>query len=255
MRLFDVITTQSEDDRKRLIALGAAPESIHAIGDLKFDREVRESGPEEKAAKLSEAGWPDGLWLAAGSIHQGEEAIILKTFFELKEKFPLLKLLLAPRNKSDFEFVRQFIEEKGVPLARRSRPGPGDMEKDVFLLDTLGELEAFYDIADIALVGKSWAGRHKGGGHNPLEPAARGKPVLFGPQTHNYRWMTRALLAAGGGLMAPDQPALSAALKDLLENPEKMREMGRKAAGFVRGHQGAAAKTMEYLRPFIDRAK
>jgi 3-deoxy-D-manno-octulosonic-acid transferase len=255
MRQFDVITTQSEADRKRLIELGAAPDSIHTIGDIKFDREVLEPAPETRAAKRREAGWPDGRWIVAGSTHSGEESIFLKTFIQLKEQYHDLKLLIAPRNKSDFETVWTLITEKGLPAAHRGQPQAADMNKDIFLLDTLGELDSFYDIADIALVGKSWPGQHKGGGHNPLEAAAKGKPVLFGPLTHNYRWMTRALVAAGGGLMAQDQPALLAALDDLLANPEKTREMGRKAADFVRQHQGATAKTMDYLRPFIERAK
>ncbi|UQZ88545.1 hypothetical protein C4J81_04715 [Deltaproteobacteria bacterium Smac51] len=259
MRMFDFITTQSEDDRTRLIELGADPDTTYAIGDIKFDRAVHESTPENKAARLREAGWPDGRWIVAGSTHTGEESIILETFTQLKEKDPAkyrdLKLLIAPRNKSDFESVWNMMQERGLPAAHRGQPQATDMDKDIFLLDTLGELDAFYDIADIALVGKSWAGQHKGGGHNPLEPAAKGKPVLFGPLTHNYRWMTRALLAYGGGLMVADQPALLAALEDLLDNPEKAKEMGHKAAEFVRTHQGTTGKTMEHLMPFIERAK
>ncbi len=122
-------------------------------------------------------------------------------------------------------------------------------------MDTLGELDRLYDLAEIALVGKSWAGHHKGGGHNPLEPAAKGKPVLFGPLTHNYRWMTKALQEVGGGLMVPDQTALTAALEDLLDNPDKARDMGRRAADFVRLHQGGVRKTMDLLQPFLERAR
>ena len=259
LRLFELITTQSEDDRERLIALGAYPDFVRAIGDLKFDREVRESTPESKAAVLQETGWPDGRWIVAGSTHAGEEDIILDTFIRLKgqepEKYGDLRLLLAPRNKSDFEAVWKQICDRGLPAGHRGDPKPDDRDKSIFLLDTLGELERFYDLAEIALVGKSWAARHKGGGHNPLEPASKGKPVLFGPLTHNYRWMTKALVNAGGGLMVPDQEALMAALEDLLDHPEKRSEMGEKAAAFVRIHQGGTQKTLELLKPFIERAK
>jgi len=259
LRLFELITTQSEEDRERLIGLGSDRETTVALGDLKFDREVRETSPEEKAAVLKETGWPEGRWIVAGSTHAGEEDVIIDAFMSLKEKDPAkyadLHLLLAPRNKSDFQAVWDHLCERGLPACHRGDPRASDQEKDIFLLDTLGELERFYDLAEIALVGKSWTGRHKGGGHNPLEPAARGKPVLFGPLTHNYRWMSKALIASGGGLMIPDQAALAAALEDLLEHPDKARTMGRAAADFVRRHQGTTRKTVDLLGPYIERAK
>jgi 3-deoxy-D-manno-octulosonic-acid transferase len=259
LRMFDLITTQSEDGRRRLLDLGADPARTLVIGDLKFDREVRESTPEIKAALLAEAGWPEGRWIVAGSTHAGEDEIILGAFNELRQKDPAkywdLKLLLAPRNKSDFLAVWDLIKRLDLPAGHRGEPAKDDRNKDVFLLDTLGELDRFYDLAEIALVGKSWAGLHKGGGHNPLEPAAKGKPVIFGPLTHNYRWMTKALLDAGGGLMVPDQDALTTALEDLLDNPDNARDMGRRAANFVRVHQGGVRKTMDLLKPFLERAR
>ena len=259
LRLFDLITTQSEEGRLRLLDLGADPERTLVIGDLKFDREVRESSPEIQAALLTETGWPEGRWIVAGSTHAGEDEIILGAFTGLRRKNPAkywdLKLLLAPRNRSDFLAVWDLIKRLGIPAGHRGEPASDDRNKDVFLLDTLGELDRFYDLAEIALVGKSWPGLHKGGGHNPLEPAAKGKPVIFGPLTHNYRWMTKALLETGGALMAPDQEALTAALEDLLDNPDQAREMGRRAARFVRTHQGGVRKTMDLLKPFLERAR
>jgi 3-deoxy-D-manno-octulosonic-acid transferase len=259
LRLFDFITTQSEDSRCQILNLGADPARTMVIGDLKFDRPVRETTPEIQAALLAETGWPQGRWIVAGSTHAGEDEIILGAFNGLKRKDPAkyrdLKLLLAPRNRSDFLAVWDLIRCLELPAGHRGAPAPDDRDKDVFLLDTMGELDRFYDLAEIALVGKSWAGLHKGGGHNPLEPAAKGKPVIFGPLTHNYRWMTKALLEAGGGLMAPDQDALAGALEDLLDNPDKARDMGRRAAYFVRTHQGGVRKTMDLLRPLLERAR
>jgi 3-deoxy-D-manno-octulosonic-acid transferase len=258
LRLFDLITAQSESDRGRLVTLGADPGTTEVIGDLKFDREVKPSTPESRAAVLAETGWPEGRWIVAGSTHAGEENIILDTFTQLKEKsaeYADLKLLLAPRNKSDFQAVWSLIQARNLPAGHRGDPQASDGQKDIFLLDTLGELERFYDLAEIALVGKSWAGQHKGGGHNPLEPASKGKPVLFGPMTHNYRWMTKALTEAGGGRMIPDQPALLAALEELLDHPDQAREMGRRAADFVRSHQGGTRRTVDLLRPFIEKVK
>ncbi|MDL2260069.1 hypothetical protein LJB99_04275 [Deltaproteobacteria bacterium OttesenSCG-928-K17] len=259
LRMFDLITAQSGEDRERLIALGASPDRTEVIGDLKFDREVNIGAPEARAAILEETGWPDGRWIVAGSTHAGEEDLIIDAFCKLKDKNPEkykdLRLLLAPRNKSDFEAVWNHLCERGLPACHRGEAKPSDKEQSIFLLDTLGELERFYELAEIALIGKSWAARHKGGGHNPLEPAAKGKPVLFGPLTHNYRWMTKALINAGGGLMVPDQEALTAALEDILDTPGKAAEMGLKAADFVRAHQGGVEKTLNLLLPFIEEAK
>ncbi len=259
LRLFELITTQSREDQERLIGLGAGRENVRVIGDLKFDREVNETTPEARAAILEETGWPDGRWIVAGSTHAGEEDIILDAFVQLKAKDPVkyadLRLLLAPRNKSDFQAVWGHLCGRNLKACHRNAPQSSDRDQDIFLLDTLGELERFYDLAAIALVGKSWAGQHKGGGHNPLEPAAKGKPVIFGPLTHNYRWMTKALIASGGGMMVPDQPTLLSALEDLLDHPEKAEAMGRAAADFVRTHQGGTEKTVELLRPFLDRAR
>ncbi|MDR2724784.1 MAG: hypothetical protein LBC90_01695 [Candidatus Adiutrix sp.] len=257
LRIFALITTQSEDSRLCLLDLGADPARTLVIGDLKFDREVKESTPEIRTALLMETGWPEGRWIVAGSTHAGEDETILGAFTRLKEKAKYwnLKLLLAPRNRSDFMAVWDLIKRLELPAGHRGEPDREDRNKDVFLLDTLGELDRFYDLAEIALVGKSWAGLHKGGGHNPLEPAAKGKPVIFGPLTHNYRWMTKALLEAGGAIMAPDREALTAALEDLLDNPDQARDMGRRAADFVRRHQGGVKKTMDLLRPFLERAR
>lgn len=257
LQLFDLITTQNEDDRARLVALGATPQTTMVIGDLKFDRQVKVATAEAKNSLLAETGWPDGRWIVAGSTHAGEEAIIVDVFTKLKTghagRFDDLKLLIAPRNKSDFEAVRNLIRERGLDAGYRGSPDEADKNRDIFLLDTLGELERFYDLAEVALVGKSWAGQHKGGGHNPLEPAAKGKPVLFGPMTHNYRWMTRALEGAGGGRMVPDKETLLTALEELLNDPDKIAEMGRKAAEFVSQHQGGTKRTLDLLLPLFEK--
>ncbi len=165
------------------------------------------------------------------------------------------QLLLAPRNKKDFLAVRDLLSKKGLQAAYRSEPCPEDSNQDIFLLDTFGELDRFYELAEIALVGKSWGSSHRGGGHNPFEPAARGKPVLFGPHTYNYTYLTKKFTATGGGLMVPNQAALAAALEDLLDNPDKAREMCRRAADFVWHNQGGVQKTMDLLRPFIESTK
>lgn len=259
LQLFDFITTQSESDRERLLSLGAKPDQVKIIGDLKFDREVMETTPESRAAILAETGWPDGRWIVAGSTHAGEESLILDTFVQLQEQFPEkyknIKLLLAPRNASDIQALDEILKKRKLTAAHRGTPRATDRDCNIFILDTCGELDRFYDLAEITLVGKSWAGQHHGGGHNPLEPAAKGKPVLFGPLTHNYRWMTRALIEAGGGRMVPNQAELFTTIEELLDHPEEARDMGQRAASFVQSHQGGTQKTMELILPLLEAAK
>lgn len=259
LRLFELITTQSEADRERLLSLGANPDSVEIIGDLKFDRKIKETTPESRATLLAETGWPDGRWIVAGSIHAGEESTILDAFVQLREQSPEknkdIRLLLAPRNASDILLLDDILKKRKLAVGRRTSPKAADRDCQIFILDTCGELDRFYDLAEIALVGKSWAGHHKGGGHNPLEPASRGKPVLFGPLTHNYRWMTRALIQAGAGRLVPNRADLSAALSELLDNPEEALDMGQRAIDFVRSHQGGTQKTMDLLKPFLETAK
>ncbi len=251
LHLFDLISTQSEDDRQNLISLGAQADKTVVIGDLKFDHAPVESGPALRSKILEETGWPEGRWLVAGSVHAGEEVMILNVFEKLLKQYADLKLLLAPRNKVDFEMVWQLLQNRGLAAAHRLHPDSSDKEKQVFLLDTLGELERFYELGEIAMVGKSWPGHHQGGGHNPLEPALRRTPVIFGPLTHNFRWMTKALVECGGGLMVPDEDGLYNALNDLLQNPEKGQDMGHKAYDFVMSHQGSVAQTMEQIKPIL----
>jgi len=250
---FSLITVHNEEDRQQFIALGLPPEKLVVTGDLKLDCESTWFTP-ERSALLQEAGWPDGRWIVAGSTHAGEECILLDIFCKLKPKYPDLKLLVAPRNKYDFASVRAQMEKRNLSVACRSSPSTADREKDIFLLDSFGELSQFYSIAEIALIGNSWQPRHRGGGHNLLEPAAKGKPVLFGPQMHNYAWLANIFIHHGGGRLIPDERAMYDTLDHLLANPEEGRRMGKLACDFVRANCGATERTLEALLPFLEAA-
>ena len=254
---FSLITVHNGEDRQRFIIQGIPPEKVAVTGDLKLDGES--TGPfhpylsfPERAALLRDTGWPDGRWIVAGSTHDGEEAIILDVFCKLNPGYPGLKLLIAPRNKYDFPSVRAYLEGRNLSAAYHSLPEAADGGKDIFILDSFGELSRFYSLAEIALVGKSWEGRHRGGGHNILEPAAKGKPVLFGPLMHNYAWLAERFVRHGGGRLVPDKKALYETLDHLLTNPEEGRKMGKAAYGFVQANCGGTERTLEALRPIIE---
>jgi 3-deoxy-D-manno-octulosonic-acid transferase len=246
---FDAIAVQSEEDLVKFKALGVDPSRLEVTGNLKFDVEPGTLLPEEKEAILQETGWPSGRYILAGSTHPGEETLILSIFKGLSEVHPDLKLVIAPRDAPKFEAVWQRIISSFPGLSgRRSAPESLDKEAKVFLLDSFGELSRFYSLAELAIIGKSFPGRHEGGGHNPLEAAIKGCPVISGPQVHNFKWMYKALVEAGGALIT-DSQKLPRLLAQLINNPEKLKEMGEKGRNFVLAHRGSVAKTLEFIRP------
>jgi 3-deoxy-D-manno-octulosonic-acid transferase len=176
----------------------------------------------------------------------------MSSFVELWPKHKDLRLLIAPRDRHKFGLAWRIVSEAfPKDSARRSKPGPADSGARVFLLDTLGDLERFYCLAEVALIGKSWPGPHEGGGHNPLEAAARGKAVLSGPRVSNFKWMYKALAAAGAARII-DKSELTAVLDELLDTTGLAESMGRKGREFVESHRGAARETMKSLLPPLD---
>jgi 3-deoxy-D-manno-octulosonic-acid transferase len=252
LRLFDSISTQTAEDRDKFLALGAEPDKVAVGGNLKFDQEPVTVSPEDKLAILDETGWPDGRWIVAGSTHMGEETLILGVFSELLAKHDDLRLLIAPRDRHKFGLNWRIIHESFPrSSARRSKPGPADSGARVFLLDTLGELEGYYCLAEVALIGKSWPGSHDGGGHNPLEAAARAKAVLSGPRVSNFKWMYNALVQEGAARII-DKAELLPVLGELLDSPGLAESMGLKGRKFVESHRGAAAETLKSLIPPLE---
>ncbi|MDR1486418.1 MAG: hypothetical protein LBT62_00260 [Deltaproteobacteria bacterium] len=249
LRLFDRIGVQTKEDKDLFITLGASPEAVGVTGNLKFDQPPVEDGPKARESILEETGWPDGRWLVAGSTHMGEETIIMNSFLDLWPKHPELRLLIAPRDRHKFGLTWRIIREMFPhDCAQRSSPSPTDSGARVFLLDTLGELARFYNLADIALVGKSWPATHEGGGHNPLEPAARGKAVIAGPSVSNFKWMYNALVQAGGARLVGKEE-LTAALDALLSAPGLAQQMGQNGRDFVLAHHGAVKDTLKFVSP------
>ncbi|MDR0549775.1 MAG: hypothetical protein LBI10_10265 [Deltaproteobacteria bacterium] len=248
LQYFDKIITQTQEDQDKFIALGANPEKVAVGGNLKFDQTLPpEDLHEARGQVLAQTGWPKARYLVAGSFHAGEDEMILKIFLELNPNFPDARLILAPRDRRAFaqtyRLAQEYFPDK---VARRAEPKSEDQNALVFILDTLGELENFYSLAEIALIGKSWPGRHEGGGHNPLEAAARRRPVICGPKIHNFKWIYAALVAAGGALVI-DQKNLAAKLTALLNDPGLLTKMGETGQKFVVEHQGAVRATLDIL--------
>jgi len=242
---FDLCLVQSDLDRKRLVDAGVDPEKVKITGNIKFDRnQPRMSEAEILSQRNSLALDPWGGVFVAGSTHAGEEVTILETFSLLRRDFPGLRLILAPRRIDQAGTILDRAQKMGFTSVRRTDLHPNRTNYDVLILDTIGELARVYGVGTVAFVGGSLV---PGGGHNLLEPAAHGCPVLFGPHTFNFTSMADALVRCGGGRRVGDGEALLEAVRNLLSSQEERGRMGRLARRFVEENRGALARVVSAI--------
>jgi 3-deoxy-D-manno-octulosonic-acid transferase len=192
----------------------------------------------------------DALILVGGSTHAGEEEILVAQFLRLRQRFPKLFLVLVPRHFERAQALGEQLAKRGVKLFYRTEIGdntrldPGSV--DCLLVNTTGELMNFYQCATVAFVGKSLAAE---GGQNPIEPAALGKPVVFGPNMGNFRDVVRIFLSRQGAIQVRDAAELERTLEALLADPARRERLGATAQQIVRENQGAVARTVEMMVP------
>jgi 3-deoxy-D-manno-octulosonic-acid transferase len=248
----DVLCMQSEEDGRRMRMLGVKASKVEVTGNIKFDQPSSKSVRSERDQLKRELGWipPSATWIA-GSTHPGEEYIILKVYAKLREEFPTLGLILAPRSQQRFAEVFGMVKKRGWQTARRSQlsgENRRSVQIDVLVLDTLGELASFYSLGNFAFVGGSLVNF---GGHNPLEPAQRGLPVVFGPHMENFKEVSTILTESGGGFQISTEAELFEQVKCWLVAPAKCKKQGEKALGILEAHQGAVARSMEVIRGLL----
>lgn len=249
--LVDCVAAQNEAYAKRFRGLGVEAGRVEILGNLKHDREVV-VGAAAAAELRSQLGWSTReLVVVGGCTHPGEEAALLGILARLEKKHPDLRLVLAPRHVERFpaespgSWVPAGDAERSFTRWSEWRAGAGDELGDsVLVVDTVGELEKLYSIADLAVVGGSFVAH---GGHNVLEPASLSKPVLFGPHTTNFEDEVALLLEGGGGLLARDDEELEKAIEDLLGNAERREEMGKSALETFSGLSGAVQRHVEWI--------
>jgi 3-deoxy-D-manno-octulosonic-acid transferase len=242
LREIDRFLMQSETYAKRIEEMGASKDRVRVAGSLKFDAVPDGAAP--ISARLTPKGRPV---LVAGSTLDPEERILFSVFERLRTEVPALFLVLAPRHAPRFDAVSELAVSSGLRVARRSR-GDDAEKADVLLLDTLGELASVYAEADYAFVGGSLA---PWGGHNIIEPASWGKPVLFGPHMQNFADVARIFLEAGAAIQVEDEAQLESALRELLSSRERCEELSRKALAVVAENRGAAARTVAALKEIL----
>jgi 3-deoxy-D-manno-octulosonic-acid transferase len=244
------VGAQTAADLERFAALGVAPERMLLAGNIKFDRtlpaDIHERGALLRACYA--AGRP--VWVA-GSTHPAEEPIVLQAHTQLRQTQPRALLILAPRHPARFAGAAAAIAAHGFKLVRRSSIGldgqhQAVLESDhqVLLLDTLGELLDFYAAADVAFVGGSLL---PVGGHNLVEPAALGLPVLAGPEQFNSPDIAAALSQQGALITVHDADEMAAALSSLMRDPDRRSLKGDAGRLAIDAHRGALGKLLRLI--------
>ena len=246
----DLFLAQSEEDRRRLVEIGAAAERVQVSGNLKFDAKPPGSVPlaDELRAAMARSG--AGPVLVCGSTVEGEESMLLRAFKAVLERYPRTMMLLAPRHPERFEQVAGLLAASGVRFQRRSQwSAASEVAGSVFLLDSIGELASTYALAQVAFIGGSLVAR---GGHNVLEPAYYGAAILVGPHTENFR-DTISLFRKANALRVVTPDELAPAFLQLLEDDRQRQGMGRRATDLLRAQSGATARTLAALDAFLNR--
>ncbi len=239
---FSLLCTQTAEDAERMAAMGLAAEKIAVLGNLKYASLRHRLVPPFAASALGFA--PQAPIWVCGSTHPGEETSILQAFLRLRQDFPRLELLLAPRNPGRGEEIAALAGSMGLTCRRRSHPTP--QTGPILLLDTLGELAACYACATVAFIGGSLV---TAGGHNPLEAAALGLPVLHGPHMEDFQEIARDLAQAGAARTVADADELTAAMTALLADPAVRRRMGEAATTVVARHEAVVEAHLARILP------
>jgi 3-deoxy-D-manno-octulosonic-acid transferase len=249
-RHMDLCFMQTDLDTQRLLRIGVPSQKVKTIGNIKFDRDWPTMSGDEHDSWLRKLNLihEDPVWVA-GSTHQGEDAIVLDLFQKLLPLFPRLRLIIAPRRLEEAGEIHRMAEAKGLKPVFKTDLPQTDASYGVLILNTIGDLGRVYGIATISFVGGSLVPQ---GGHNPLEPASLGRPVLFGPCTQDFDLMSEMLIEAGGGKRVNDGQELFVVMKELLSDPEKATLMGKRAKAFVEMNTGALARLMDHLRVYLD---
>lgn len=247
---------QSNVDKEHIISMGALPERVTITGNTKYDQTYAIVSEEDKHSLRQEFRFgDDGPVIAAGSTHAGEEEILMKAFAKVLETHPKARLLLAVREITRAPSVRFMVKQYGFSVLRRSKMGSDEDDgkcAQVVILDTIGELGRLYSLADVVFVGGSFV---KVGGHNILEPAAHGKPVLVGPYMFNFQEIFELLSGRGVCRMCQNEREFTDTLLSLLDHPDEIKQMGKAALDVVHENQGATLRNIEAFRMLLKESK
>lgn len=239
MRSISWVAAQAEKDAERFRRIGVAPSKVAVTGSVKFDVDIPDA-VREVSLKLKASFSSRPVWIA-GSTHEGEDAQLLAAHRQLLNTHPNALLILVPRHPERFESVAEKVSKQAFSLARRSL-GEDPSSAKVYLGDTMGELMMLYGASDVAFVGGSLIER---GGHNPLEPAGWGIPVISGPHVFNFETIYQRLLDDRGVTMVSGADELSRYLLTLFSDADERRASGQRALSVVNKNKGALDRVVD----------
>ncbi len=241
------VAAQTQADAERFMALGVDEQRVTITGNLKFDLTL----PDDLTAKASlircDYFKDRPVWIAA-STHEGEDEQVLAALTQVQVAIPDILLTIAPRHPERFTKVADLCRNKGFSTVLRSQQRPCEANTDVFVIDTLGELKLFYGAADVAFVGGSLVPT---GGHNVLEAAALGLPVLTGPHTFNFKEIIESLSEVNGLIAVADQQALASHVIKLMQQPDIRETVGQIGKDFVARNRGTLDKVCLHLADYL----
>jgi 3-deoxy-D-manno-octulosonic-acid transferase len=243
---------QNEVYAERLRGLGIPPERVRVTGSMKYDGLRAKVDPSRREALRRQFGFrEDDLVLVGASTHDDEEAQMAGVFPAIVKEFPAARLVLVPRHVERAEAACKAASQAGLRPVRKTqlseREAPAKDWRTVVVVDTMGELIDVMSLAAVVFVGKSISAENRGG-HNVLEPAALGRPVVFGPFMANFQSEAEFLLANGAARQVRGKNGLRDVCLDLLRSPAMREEMGRKGAALVAQNQGATRRNVEVIR-------
>jgi 3-deoxy-D-manno-octulosonic-acid transferase len=230
------VAARTEEDAARFALMGVPGEAVRVTGNTKHDR--------GQVAAGAELPWNGVRSWTAGSVRPGEEDPVLDAFLTVRRRFADLRLILVPHHPEAEAGCLAALEQRGLSAARRSRPEAADREKPVLLVDTRGELESLYAASQVAFVGGTLVPR---GGHNVMEPAASGVPVLIGPHHANVAAEVKELARAGGLRIVRDADELARAVTEWLDSDALRAEAARGALNVAERARGASARALDWL--------
>jgi len=242
-----LVVAQGKKDAERMIALGADEDKVIVTGNLKFDIHLPHSVTEQAQALRRYFSVNRPVWIAA-STHEGEEKIILDAFGKVLQQQPQCLLVIVPRHPERSASVGELCAKRNLKVLSKSDNGECNADVKVFILDTLGELPMYYAAADVAFVGGSLT---ETGGHNMLEPACLGLPVLMGPHVFNFQEISQLLLDEGAAWKVSNKDELSARVSSLLGDANLGHSTGERGRDIVLKNRGNVEKIMELISDFF----
>lgn len=247
----DVIQAQTEEIRQRFISLGAPPDRVQVAGNFKYDFEPRALSAESPVKALLQQAAPEKVWIAASTMPPAEagdvdeDDVVIAAFQQLASRHPGLMLILAPRKPERFSVTAGKLDAAGLPYVRRSALAGSNGRPRVLLLDSIGELSGLFAMADVVFMGGTLARR---GGHNILEPALFGKPVITGPHMENFQAIADDFRPSDAVVSIASGDELAAAVERLLTAPNEANAIGGRALARAQAQRGASARAVVSVR-------